>query len=261
MKAGDVCAFMEIFAPKALAESWDNTGFLVGEKTQSCSRVMTCLTITPETVREAVRMKADMIVSHHPAPFRALKELTSESTVGRLLRALVKNDVALYCPHTSFDSAPRGINQQLAEGLGLIEIVPFIPNAECGGGTGRMGVFREKRTLGGFLEDVKSLLGLPRVQYVGDVERPVRKVGIGCGSAGEFLSLAARFDCDVFLTGETNFHTCLEAKAQGIALVLMTHFAGEKYACDRLADVLRENLSDLEYVWASKDETDPLCFF
>lgn len=261
MKAGDVCAFMESFAPKALAEDWDNTGFLVGDRAQACSRVMTCLTITPETVQEAVRLGADMIISHHPTPFRPLKELTSETTVGRLLRTLVKNDIALYCPHTSFDSAPQGINQQLAEGLGLREIAPFAPNPECGGGTGRMGVFREEKSLRAFLESVKALLGLSFVQYVGDLERPVRRVGIGCGAAGEFLRWALRFNCDVFLTGETNFHTCLEAKAQGIALVLATHFAGEKYACDRLADVLRENLPELEYVWASRDETEPLVCF
>ena len=90
MKVSDICAFMERFAPKALAESWDNTGFLVGEKDQPCVRVMTCLTITPETVREAVEKKADCIISHHPMPFRALKELTSASTTGKLLRALIK---------------------------------------------------------------------------------------------------------------------------------------------------------------------------
>ena len=261
MNVQDVCVFMENFAPKALAESWDNTGFLVGEKTRRCSRIMTCLTITPETVQEAVMKKADMIIAHHPMPFRALKELTSETTVGRLLRSLIKNDIALYCPHTSFDSAPRGINQQLAEGLGLEEIQPIVPSAECGGGTGRMGVFKEEQTLSSFLEKVKSLLNLPYVQYVGDPGAVVRKVGIGCGAAGEFLQYALRFNCDVFLTGETNFHTCLEAKAQGIGLVLMTHFAGEKYACDRLADILRDELSGLENVWASEDEVEPLAIF
>ncbi len=262
MKVSDICAFMERFAPKALAESWDNTGFLVGEKDQPCARVMTCLTVTPESVQEAVEKKADCIISHHPMPFRALKELTSASTTGKLLRTLIKNDIALYCPHTSFDSAPgAGINQQLADALKLKDTVPFVPNPDCGGGTGRMGSWETTGTLALFLEKVRDLFKLPYVQYVGDLDRPVKKIGIGCGSAGEFLQYAQRFECDVFLTGETNFHTCLEAKATGIGLVLMTHFAGEKYACDRLAEIIRLEFTALEEVWGCENEKEPLATF
>ncbi len=259
MKVQDVCRFMERLTPCALAESWDNTGLLVGDRENLCARVMTCLTVTPETVQEAVNHGADLIVSHHPMPFRAVKELTNSTTTGRLLRKLIQKDIALYCPHTSFDSAAeQGINQQLAEALGLCEIAPFVPNREVGGGTGRMGGYEVPCTLAEFLEKVKTLLKLPYVQYVGDETRMVKKVGVGCGSAGEFMEYALRFICDGFLTGDTNFHTMLEAKARGIGLVLMTHFAGEKYACDRLAEILRNALPELETVWACEDETEPL---
>jgi len=259
MKISDLCLFMERFAPKGLAESWDNTGFLVGEKDFDCKKVMTCLTVTPETVQEAVQQGASLIVAHHPMPFRAIKELTNRTTTGKLLRTLIKNDVALYCPHTSFDSAPKlGINQQLADALGLMEVEPFVPNSDCGGGTGRMGVYSNLISLEEFLKKVKTLLKLPYVQYVGDPKRLVRKVGIGCGAAGEFIEHALRFNCDVFLTGETNFHTCLEAKAQGIGLVLMTHFAGEKYACNRLAEILHAEFPGLEKVWACENEFEPV---
>lgn len=259
MKISDICSFLDLNLPKALAESWDNTGFLVGEKDQECRRLMTCLTVTPETVQEAVEEGADLIVSHHPMPFRPLKELTGQTTTGKLLRTLIKNDISLYCPHTSFDSAPVfGINQQLAEALGLEQIEPFIPNHECGGGTGRMGTYTQPLTLRDFLAKVKNLFDLPYVQYVGDLEKPVKKVGIGCGSAGEFIQHALRFECSVFLTGETNFHTFLEAKAQGIGLVLMTHFAGEKYACGRLTEILKKEFPALERVWGCRNETEPL---
>lgn len=262
MKVSDICAYMEKLTPKPLAEAWDNTGFLAGESEQPCRRVMTCLTVTPETVSEAVERHADMIIAHHPTPFRALKELTDATTAGRLLRTLIKNDIALYSPHTRFDSASRwGINQQLADALGLECVTPFVQNSECGGGTGRMGVYPEALTLNAFLAKVRSLFRLPYVQYVGNPDAPVRKVGIGCGAAGEFLSYAIQNRCDVFLTGETNFHTCLEAKAQHVGLVLMTHFAGEKYACNVLAEHLREELPELECVWACENEQEPLKTF
>ncbi len=262
MKISDICSYMEKLTPKPLAESWDNTGLLAGETAQTCERLMTCLTVTPETVQEAVEKGADMIIAHHPTPFRALKELTDATTAGKLLRTLIKNDIALFCPHTRFDSASRwGINEQLAAALGLECVSPFVQNPECGGGTGRMGKFPEPILMKEFLARVRDLLKLPYVQYVGTPDRIVQKVGIGCGAAGEFLTYALEHNCDIFLTGETNFHTCLEAKARGIGLVLMTHFAGEKYACDRLAELLRKELPDLEAVWACENEQEPLSTF
>ena len=61
-----------------LAESWDNVGLLVGDPRREVRRMMTCLTITPVTATEAVEQEADLVVSHHPMPFAAVKRLTPE---------------------------------------------------------------------------------------------------------------------------------------------------------------------------------------
>ena len=126
MKISDLQTFLQTFAPPALSEPWDNTGLLLGDPERELRRVMTCLTITPATVREAVAGRVEMIVSHHPMPFHALKRITAETTVGRMLRELIRADIAVYSPHTSYDSAAGGINRQIAEGLGLTEIVPLV---------------------------------------------------------------------------------------------------------------------------------------
>ena len=89
---------LEQFAPLALAEEWDNVGLLVGDRGRSIQRLMTCLTITPTTVDEAVRERADLVVVHHPLPFRPLSRITSDTTVGRMLLAL---DVPLLRPWVS----------------------------------------------------------------------------------------------------------------------------------------------------------------
>lgn len=260
----DIRNFMRLFAPPVLSESWDNTGLLLGDPAAEVARVMTCLTITPATAAEAVREGAGMIVSHHPMPFRPLKTITAESTVGRILRELIRADVAVYSPHTAFDSAAGGINQQIAVGLGLAEIVPlktpdFFAQSVQTAGTGRVGMLPEM-PLEAFLTRVKAFFGLPYVQYVGELTRPVRKIAIGCGAAGEFLEYAQEQQCDVFLTGETNYHTHLEAEATGTALVLMTHFASERFACVNLAATLQAQFPALD-VWGSRDETDPLATF
>jgi len=76
--------------------------------------LMTCLTITPASAAEAVAGRADLIVSHHPLPFRPLSRLTSETSEGRLLLELIGAKIAVFSPHTAFDSAQDGINQRLA---------------------------------------------------------------------------------------------------------------------------------------------------
>ena len=115
----DVCRFLNEFAPPRLAEDWDNVGLLVGDATRPVSKIMTCLTITPGSAAEAVSEHADLIVTHHPLPFRPLKRLTTETVPGRLLLQLIEASIAIHSPHTAFDSAAAGINQRLAVGIGL----------------------------------------------------------------------------------------------------------------------------------------------
>ena len=126
----DLCQFLESCAPQALAEEWDNVGLLVGNKAKQVERVMTCLTITPQSCAEAVGKRADLIVTHHPLPFKPLRRLTAESTTGRLLLELIRAGIAVHSPHTAFDSAAGGINQQLAAGIGLVNIQPLVPAQE-----------------------------------------------------------------------------------------------------------------------------------
>ncbi|MCS6975667.1 MAG: Nif3-like dinuclear metal center hexameric protein [Gemmatales bacterium] len=164
MTVGDVVAFLESFAPLNLAEAWDNVGLLVGDKNRPASRIMTCLTVTPTTVSEAVEAKADLIVSHHPVLFRPTQKLTSETPEGRLLLPLLRASVAVYSPHTAFDNCTGGINDLLSVRLGLVRVKPlrsrpasrvkivvFVPDSDLAkvsdalfeAGAGTIGEYRE----------------------------------------------------------------------------------------------------------------------
>ncbi len=257
---GDVTAVLEQFAPTALAEDWDNVGLLVGDPQWPARRVMTCLTITQSSVSEAVRGEADLIVAHHPLPFHPLKSITPATTAGRMLLELISAKVGVYSPHTAFDSAPAGINQHLAIGLNLQQIEPLVPatgTVEADIGAGRMGLVGGDSTLIELVERVKGFLGIDSVKVVGTDDQPITRVAIACGSGGSFLSTAIDQRCDCLVTGETTFHTCLEAEARGVGLVLPGHFASERFALLSLADYLQEQISGIE-VWASRDESDPL---
>jgi len=257
---GDVATILEQFAPTALAEVWDNVGLLVGDRGWPARRVMTCLTITPTSVAEAISAEADLIVAHHPLPFEPLKSITSATTAGKLLLDLISAKIGIYSPHTAFDSAPAGINQHLAIGLGLQQIEPLVPAAgtvEADIGSGRVGIVGGESSLLELAQRVKEFLGITRLRVVGSDDQTISRVAIGCGSGGSFLSTAIEQQCDCLVTGETNFHICLEAEARNVALILPGHFASERFALLSLADYLQEQISGID-VWASREECDPL---
>lgn len=255
----DISSYMDGFAPPNLAEEWDNTGLLVGDRQSAVRRLMTCLTITPESAGEAVADQADLIVAHHPLPFRPLNRITSDDPAGRLLLSLIEARIAVISPHTSFDSAPEGINRMLADRLGLEQPRPLVPaspeDPDCG--AARLATLDPAIPLARFLETAKSAFGMSAVRYVGDPQRMVRTVALACGSGGSFLETAGQAGCDTMVTGEATFHTCLAARAAGLGLVLLGHHNSERFAVEALADRLGRDFPDLQ-CWASRREADPI---
>ncbi len=256
----DICDWMNQQAPLALSESWDNTGLLLGDPNSEALRVQTCLTITPETAEEAIQAQASLIVAHHPLPFKPLKRITTDSHPGKLIWQLAGAGIAVYSPHTAWDSAKSGINAMLAELLGLQQVRPLISAGVEDFqdlGSGRIGQLPEPvrvtevaRRLKGLIPDCR-----PRGVENGGL---ARTIGIACGSGGSLMEAAIRENCDLFLTGEATFHTCLEAQAAQISLLMIGHFASERFSLVELAERLNRDFPTLD-CWASQRERDPVC--
>lgn len=121
----EVARWLDRFAPPPLAADWDNTGLLLGDGVTSVPRILTCLTVTPAVVAEAVAGGVKLIVTHHPVLFKAVKKLSSHTPDGRLLLPLLAAGIAVYSPHTSFDNCVGGINDTLATALGLTGVSPL----------------------------------------------------------------------------------------------------------------------------------------
>jgi dinuclear metal center YbgI/SA1388 family protein len=161
----DLAAWMETFAPARLAEPWDNVGLLMGDPEATVKRVMTCLTVTPDVVREAVEETAGAIVTHHPILFRPVKMLRADNPEGAMLCQLARAGVAVLSPHTAFDNTVGGINDGLARRFGLVDVkalrspkstvaykvIVFTPESDRAGvmgaafaaGAGRIGAYTE----------------------------------------------------------------------------------------------------------------------
>lgn len=265
MIASEILNFLSDLAPPELAEEWDNTGLLIGQRDDAVSSIMTCLTLTPDVAEEAVSKGASLVIAHHPILFRAVKKLTDETSEGRMLLSLIRAGVAVYSPHTSYDSAYEGVNRQLADSLNLSNVKPIrmadsdsdSESNDASIGSGRFGDLPDDVSLTDFVELVKQALKIDNTWFVGDSAATIRRVGIACGAAAEFMGDAAQQGCDVLLTGEARFHACLEARTRGIALVLPGHYPTERPAMENLASRLSNQFPDLT-VWASDLETDPV---
>src|SRR5207245_743529 len=121
----NVIQFLDDLAPLSLAADWDNVGLLLGDRAAAVQRIMTCLTVTPESTAEAAESAVQLIVTHHPILFRPTQRLTSDTPEGRMLLTLVRAGVAVYSPHTAYDNTRDGINDSLARRLGLTDTAPL----------------------------------------------------------------------------------------------------------------------------------------
>ncbi len=259
----DLCHFLDILCPSMLAESWDNTGLLIGDRGQAVHHVMTCLTVTPATIQEAVERQVDLIVSHHPLPFRPVAQITTETVAGRAVLRIIKAGIAVFSPHTRFDSASHGINDQLANRLGLRESIPLVELArdlEQSQGAGRLARLPAAISWDAFVQAIKDSFGVQSVRGVASARNQVHHIALACGSGGSLLSAAIERGCDTFVTGEMNFHSCLECESLGMGAVLLGHYPSERFGIEHLATRIQQEFSDLT-VWASERESDPIGTF
>ena len=115
----EVIQLFESFSPKYLAEEGDPIGLQVGTLNKKVKKVIVALDVTEEVVDEAVKNEVDLIIAHHPLIFRPLKKIVPDQPAGRTIEKLIKHDIALYAAHTNLDIAEGGVNDMLANALGL----------------------------------------------------------------------------------------------------------------------------------------------
>ena len=228
---GEVWRAIDAFAPFALAEEWDNVGLLAGRPDQNVTGILCALDLNFLVMEEAVRLGANLIVTHHPILFRGRKNLREDEPEGRMLCSLVRNNLALIAANTNFDNASPGVNDALAARLGLKELVE-LPEGM------RMGL-PEERTLGAFRDRVERTLGGP-VRMYGEAAQSVKSVALLGGAGGDYAAIARDAGADVYLTGEIAHHKAWDAYHSGMCVLEAGHAATELPAIHLLADGLQK---------------------
>ena len=235
---------LDHMAPFDHQMEFDNAGFLVGRWDQTVSKVLVALDITMPVIEEAVKLGAQLILSHHPVIFHPARTLTDRDETGRKLRALVSADISAICAHTNLDVVQGGVSDALAKALGVTRTTLLRVSGTYGPysvkyGLGRLGTLEEPLAPKDFTKLVKERLKCKSLRVVlGD--RPVLRLAVAGGACGDLLREAAEWDCDAFVTGDVKYDQFLEAKALGMTLVDAGHFPTENLICP----VLREWITD-----------------
>jgi len=124
---GEFIRWLEELIPPAFQEQYDNSGLQVGDPESAVDSVLLTLDVTPDVIREAVSLGCSLVVSHHPLIFTPLKRLAYSSDIERSVAAAIRNNIAVYSAHTSFDNIQHGVSHILAEKLGLEGISVMVP--------------------------------------------------------------------------------------------------------------------------------------
>lgn len=243
VKCRQVLNILEQWAPRKLAEDWDNPGLLLGSPEQVISKIMTCLDVSDEAVAAAEARGVQLIVAHHPLIFRGIRKIRTDLSDGARLQRLLRADIAVIAAHTNLDSAPGGVNDVLAQAIGLVDIEGFGEEREASGITGTLGRVGRLATplpVREFARQVKAALPCNALRLVEAGEHRVKKVALCSGSGAEFIAKAALIGADAYVTGDVKYHEAQQAREFGIHLLDAGHFGTEF----PIAAVLRDRLAD-----------------
>lgn len=248
-------------APEDLQESWDNSGMQIDMGRDYVNRVLVCLEINQAVVEEAINEDADFIITHHPLLFHPTKRIDNHTVEGKYLIDLIFTGISVYSSHTSFDTAPGGNNDDLAQRLELTGIteLALLPGEKPA--MGRMGILRQTEELKEVAKRLDDVLGNPGgLRVCGDPKRIISKIGLCTGAAGEFFTTALDCGCDLYITGEIKHHEAQMAAERGLAVIEAGHFGTECIFVPNMAQQLRQKFGSDLTVIESKSRMNPVDF-
>ena len=221
--------------PRALSCQWDNDGLMCcPDGRAEARRVLVTLDVTEAAVKRAIEGGYDVIVAHHPMIFKGLKAVNEENFIAAKTIDLIRNGVSVMSFHTRLDAVEGGVNDVLAELLGLRDVEPFGED-----GIGRIGTLPEAMDQKVFAKRVKDVLNAPAV-LLADAGRPTRRVAVLGGGGGDDVDAARAAGADTYVTGELKYHTLTDAPEEGMNLIQAGHFHTENPVCETLRQWLLE---------------------
>lgn len=253
MKVKEIAAVIEEFAPLGSQESWDNAGLCIGSPEAEVHAVLVGFDCTPELVREAIRLGADMIVTHHPLIFGGLKQIRPEDPVGEAVILAIRGGIAVYAAHTNADKAAGGVNALMAERLGLIDPEPIDES-----GLAFIGLLPAPMSGEAFCRLVKERFALKVLRSSAPAEE-VWRVATSCGAGASFAEKAFAAGADAFVTGDVSYHRFFVPP--GRMIVDVGHRESETDIVDKFVSILQKKLPKFAVYTTNLKNNNPIYYY
>lgn len=219
--------------PLSLREEWDNDGIMVSpDAGREVKKVIIALDATSSAIDCAKSVGADAIVTHHPLIFKGLSSLDCADSVGKRVIECVKSGIAVLSYHTRLDSVAGGVNDCLAEVLGIKNTSDFLP-------FGRFGELDYEMDFASFVIHCEKSLGEKAISMVNAGKR-IKKVAVVSGGGKDFVRDAYLAGADAYVTGEASHSALIEAEEYGINMLCLTHHATERVVLPALGELVKK---------------------
>lgn len=262
----DVIDVIRSFAPENVQESWDNSGLSVGDADAEVTGVLVGFDCTPELVDEAVECGANLIVTHHPLIFSALRRVTPDDAVGLAVMKAIRGGVAIYSAHTSADKVVGGVSWAMARRIGLENVTILdVDGSVCGPdgqecGLGIVGDFPEPVLAEKAVEIVKSAFRIPYVKTSRLWPGLMISRVAACGGSGSSLIAKAReAGAQLYVCGDISYHHFFTP--EGFILMDVGHYESEIDIVDILFSLIRKNFHTFAVRITRLDYTNPIYYF
>lgn len=251
MNCKEILKRLEEDFPLSSAEDWDNPGLLAGRRDREVKKVVVALDACDTVIDQAIEAHADLLLTHHPLIYGKIANVSSDSFVGMRLIRLIESGITYYAMHTNYDvCAMADLNAKMLDLAGA-EILTITGDEE---GLGRFGYLKTPMPYYDFAEMVKKVFELPDVRCYGEGNPMIHTAAVCGGSGKSLLSDALASGADVFITGDIDYHTGIDAWAKGIRIIDAGHFGTEHCFIDDMILRLEKLFPELEIVKADQPQ-------
>jgi len=229
MKIKDIYSYLDSLSPFILQEKWDNSGLIVGNMDDRFDEIYISLDLDLDMIRKV--KKNSLIITHHQLIFSPLRTINNDSYATKILKKLIKKNIALISMHTNIDKTH--LNSYVGcdiLGLDFKKADDFILKADI------------NLSFKSFTKLLKDKLDLKTLKIT-NKKKMIKSISLTTGSG---MSLLPNIETDCFITGDIKYHEAMEAKARDICLIDIGHYESEIHFVTLLDELLNKYLKTNE---------------
>ena len=212
--------FINERVPFSWSEEWDNSGLQIGDPSQILTGILLAFNPVSEAIAYAVKSNNNLIITHHPLLFKAVKSISTQTYAGKIIYDAIKGGIAIISLHTNLDKAPFGISVKIVEKLGWNIEGPIVNDGEWG--LGVYGEFPKTKSVCDVAREIKDSLKVPIVRFP-EVRKNVKRFAFCGGSCFSIIDDVKKLNIDLFITSDVKYHDFLDTLHEGLPVISIDH--------------------------------------